>query len=168
MRATLNCRSHGGRELDEAWAYGKEKIRGAERNLPDFSDCARPLPEIFFSEHINFGDLPPPSPKHFRSVYHFRDQKKCSGTINCKYCPTFKRILHDYLYLNNKLRAFGLFIFPLFARLMLNICPTFRLCKLFVGEAAPPCPPGPYAFATKYSGYFIASLNAVVHFPCEL
>jgi hypothetical protein len=49
-----------------SWAYGKEKIRGAERNLPDFSDCARPLPKKFFSEQINFVDLaPPPVAKKF-------------------------------------------------------------------------------------------------------
>ena len=54
---------------------------------------------------------PPPSPKNFRTVYHFRGQKKFSGTINCKYCSIFTRILQDYLYLNNKLRDFWLFGF---------------------------------------------------------
>ena len=41
--------------------------------------------------------------------------------------------------------AFWLFNFPLFARLMLNICPTFRLCNLLGGggAAAPPPPPAP-------------------------
>jgi hypothetical protein len=71
----------------------------------------------FFSEQINIGDPPPPppppppSPKKFRSVYHFRGQKKFSGTIHCQYCPIFTRILHDYLYFNNKLRSFSLFCF---------------------------------------------------------
>jgi hypothetical protein len=41
--------------------------------------------------------------------------------------------LPDCLCLPNKLWAFCLFNFPLFARLMLNICPTFRLCNLFGG-----------------------------------
>ena len=43
---------------------------------PTFSDCARPVPKKLFVEQINFGDLPPttppPSPKKFRSVYHFK------------------------------------------------------------------------------------------------
>ena len=103
----------------------------------------------FFFRNKLISATPPPSPNNFRSVYHFRGQKNFSGTINCRYCPTFKRILHDYLYLSNKLRAFWLFYFPLFARLMLNICPTFRLCNLFGvgGAVAPPAPPGPYANA---------------------
>jgi hypothetical protein len=48
----------------------------------------------------------------------------------------------------------GLFGFfsPLFARLMLNICPTFRLCNLFGGQL-PPCPPGPYAYGHHCSIY---------------
>ena len=129
------------------WAYGKEKIRGAEINLPDFSDCARPLPKKFFSEQINFGDLPPPplSPKKFRSVYHFRGPKIFSGTIHCQYCPTSKRIFQDYFYLNNKLRYFGLFrfLFPyflpdlfwIFARLF-----DFAIC---LGGQLPPLPPRP-------------------------
>ena len=45
-----------------SWAYGKEKIRGAERNLPDFFGLCPTSP-------------PPPSPKKFRSVYHFRGPK---------------------------------------------------------------------------------------------
>ena len=28
-------------QLLDTWAYGKEKIRGAERNLPDFSDSKK-------------------------------------------------------------------------------------------------------------------------------
>jgi hypothetical protein len=48
-------------------------------------------------------------PKNYN--YHFRGQKKFSGTINCLYCSIFKRILHDYLYLKNKLQAFWLFGF---------------------------------------------------------
>ena len=37
--------------------------------------------------------------------------------------------------------AFWLFNFPLFAQLMLNICPTFRLCNLLGGGQLPPLPP---------------------------
>ena len=32
------------------WAYGKEKIRGAERNLPDFFGLCPTTPEKFFEE----------------------------------------------------------------------------------------------------------------------
>ena len=123
------------------WAYGKEKLGGAEINLPDFSDCARQLCLTNnFRRPPPPTTPPPPSPKKFWSVYHFRGQKKFSGTINWQYCKTFKQIFHDYLYLNNKLRDFGLFIFLLFARLMLDICPTFRLCNLFGGGQLPPLP----------------------------
>jgi hypothetical protein len=48
--------------------------------------------------------------------------------------------LPDCLCLPNKLGPFWLFNFPLFARLMLNICPTFRLCNLFAGAAVSPAP----------------------------
>jgi hypothetical protein len=54
---------------------------------------------------------PPPSPKNFQSVYHFRGQKKFSGTVYWQYCTIFKRIWRDYLYWNNKLRTFWLFSF---------------------------------------------------------
>jgi hypothetical protein len=81
-------------------------------------------------------NLPPPSPKYFLSVYHFRGQKYFSGTINCQYCTTFKRILHDYLYLNNKLRAF---LFPTFCPTYVEYLPDFST----LGQL----PPGPYAYA---------------------
>ena len=118
-----------------SWAYGKEKIRGGEINLPDFSDCARPLPKKIFSEQINFGDLPPPPPR----------RQKIFGTINCQYSPTFKRIFNDYLYLNNKLRAFELFGF-LFSHFLPDLCWIFA--RLFdfaicLGGQLPPCPPRP-------------------------
>jgi hypothetical protein len=45
--------------------------------------------------------------------------------------------------------AFWVFNFPLFARLMLNICPTFRLCNLLGGGSCPPLPPVPYAYVGK-------------------
>ena len=35
-----------------AWAYRKEKIRGAETNLPDFSDFARQVPKKFSGENL--------------------------------------------------------------------------------------------------------------------
>ena len=49
----------------KAWAYGKEKIRGAEINLPDFFGFCQTTPEKFFVEQINFGDLPPHRQKNF-------------------------------------------------------------------------------------------------------
>ena len=122
---------------------GRKKLGGQKEICPTFRIVPDHFRKFFFRNKLISATSPPlpppPSPKKFRSVYHFRGQK----TINCKYCPSFNRILHDYLYLNNKLRAFWLFYFPLFARLMLNICPTFRLCNLFGGAAAPPCHPGP-------------------------
>jgi hypothetical protein len=42
-----------------AWAYRKEKIRGAETNLPDFPDFARQVPKNFSGENLFI--RPPPS-----------------------------------------------------------------------------------------------------------
>ena len=46
-----------------AWAYRKEKIRGAETNLPDFFGFCPTSAKKFFAEKINFDDLPPPVAK---------------------------------------------------------------------------------------------------------
>jgi hypothetical protein len=46
-----------------------------------------------------------------KTVFHFRGQKKFSGTINYQYWSIFTRILHEELYFNNKLRDFWLFGF---------------------------------------------------------
>jgi hypothetical protein len=83
--------------------------------------------------------------QNFRSVYHFRGQKNFSGTIHGQYCPTFTRIFHEYLYLNNKLRAFGLFYF-LFSNFLPDFCCKFA--RLFdfaicLGGQLPPLPPRP-------------------------
>jgi hypothetical protein len=51
--------------MQSSWAYGKEKIRGAERNLPDFFGLCPTSPEKFFVKQINFGDP--------RLVTHARD-----------------------------------------------------------------------------------------------
>jgi hypothetical protein len=96
--------------------------------------------------------------------------------MTSQYCPIFKRILPDCLCLTNKLRAFWLFNFPLFARLMLHICPTFRLCNLFGGAAAPPAPPArtPMGFTSKHNVYKSmcpdVELNIPLNFalPCNL
>ena len=36
---------------------GRKKLGGRKEICPTFSDCARPVPKIFFPEQINFGDL---------------------------------------------------------------------------------------------------------------
>jgi hypothetical protein len=44
-----------------SWAYGKEKIRGAERNLPDFFGLCPTSPEkIFWKKLISATSLHPP------------------------------------------------------------------------------------------------------------
>ena len=45
------------------WAYRKEKIRGAETNLPDFFGFCPTSAKKFFPENINFDD--PPRQKNF-------------------------------------------------------------------------------------------------------
>ena len=60
-RATTNL-GHG--------RTGRKKLGGQKEICPTFSDCARPVPKIFFLEEINFGDLPSTPP-----VYHFRGPK---------------------------------------------------------------------------------------------
>ena len=47
-----------------SWAYRKEKIRGAETNLPDFSDFARQVPKKFSGENL-FRRPPPRRQKNF-------------------------------------------------------------------------------------------------------
>jgi hypothetical protein len=63
-------------------------------------DVVGALSSKIFSEQINIGDPPPPPPTF--SLFRFY------MALNC---PIFTRILHDYLYLNNKLRTFSLFAF---------------------------------------------------------
>ena len=68
---------------------------------------------------------PPPSPpprrqKNFGQCTILGGQKNFFGTMHCQYSPNFMRIFHEYLYLNNKLRAFGLFYF-----LFSNFLPDF-------------------------------------------
>ena len=106
--------------LRHPWVYGKENLGGRKEMCPTFSDCARPVPKKLFVEQINFG-VPPP-----RRQINFG---QCTILGVQKIFRTYKRILPDWLCLPNKLAAFwhfGLFNFPLFARLMLNICPSFR------------------------------------------
>jgi hypothetical protein len=100
------------------WAYGKEKIRGAERNLPDFfvlcprcqkkfsgetfQNCCRRgrsdyekflLDSIFPTKWTEF-------PTKLTEFVPFI-------FIISQYCPTVKRILPDWLCLPNKLGGGG-------------------------------------------------------------
>jgi hypothetical protein len=102
------CKPHG--------RTGRKKLGGQKEICPTFRIVPDHFRKIIFRNKLISSTSPPPP----RSVYHFRGQKNFSGTIHFQYWPTFKRILHDYLYLNNKLRAFWLFgfLFPTF-------CPTY-------------------------------------------
>jgi hypothetical protein len=131
-----------------AWAYGKEKIRGAERNLPDFSWLFPTPPEKIFEEQINFGELPPPPVAQKRG---FRGSKNFPDIQNFFYKPNsffYKPILLLSEYcptafcLASKLGGFWLFNLPLFARLIPNICPTFHFV-ICLGGQLPPLPPRP-------------------------
>ena len=71
------------------------------KNLDSFRIVPDHFQKIFFRTLLDRRPPPPPPPV----------AKKISGTINYKYCTIFTQILHDYLYLNNKLRDFWLFGF---------------------------------------------------------
>jgi hypothetical protein len=58
----------------QAWAYRKEKIIGAETNLPDFSDFARQVPKNFFGDYL-FIRSPPRRQKNYRQCTIFGVQK---------------------------------------------------------------------------------------------
>jgi hypothetical protein len=45
------------KSYQDAWAYRKEKIRGAETNLPDFFGFCPTSAKKFFPENINFDHL---------------------------------------------------------------------------------------------------------------
>jgi hypothetical protein len=87
------------------WAYGKEKIRGAERNLPDFfglceklskivvdrgggSDYEKFLLDIIFPTKLT--EFPTKLTEFVPFIF-----------IISQYCPTVKRILPDWLCLPN-------------------------------------------------------------------
>ena len=50
----------------------------------------------FFRNKLISATSPPPSPKNFRSLYHFRGQKKFFGTINCQYFFYYSRFCYLY------------------------------------------------------------------------
>ena len=105
----------------EPWAYGKEKIRGAERNLPDFfglfprcqkkfsgqtlqsccrrrgggSDYEKFLLDSIFPTKLT--EFPTKLTEFVPFIF-----------IISQYCPTVKRILPDWLCLPNKLGGGGL------------------------------------------------------------
>jgi hypothetical protein len=117
-----------------SWAYRKEKIRGTETNLPDFSDFARQVPKTFFRREIILTTFPPPRrqknfgqctilgvqkffghTKIFRNILIFSIlwnfpqnwQNLSHFFMISQYCPTVERILADWLCLPNKLGGGG-------------------------------------------------------------
>ena len=105
----------------QSWAYGKEKIRRAERNLPTFSDCARVVKKIFrrnFPKLLSTGggrndidyekflldsifptkltEFPTKLTEFVQFIF-----------IISQYSPTVKRILPDWLCLPKKLAGGG-------------------------------------------------------------
>jgi hypothetical protein len=97
------------------------------------------MQQTFFSEQINIGDLHPP---RRQKIFGQCTILGFSGTINYQYCSIFKRILHDYPYLNDKLRAFWLFDF--FISYFTNTWGGGgTISILFPSGGALPPPPGP-------------------------
>ena len=112
--------------------------------MPDYS-------QNIFCGRNKFRRPPPPSPprrqknfgqctilgvqKFFLDVQIFSEHQNKPILLDCEAniarLPLFAQQTGDFF-------AFSLFYFPLFARLMLNICPTFRHSNLFGGAAAPP------------------------------
>jgi hypothetical protein len=92
------------------WAYGKEKIREAERNLPDFSDCSRVVktnfPENLSKIVVDGGWVERSDYEKFLLDTIFPTKLTEFAPfifIISQYCPTGKRILPDWLCLPNKL-----------------------------------------------------------------
>ena len=97
-----------------SWAYGKEKIRGAERNLPDFfglcPSCQKKFPEKLSKIVVDGGGS---DYEKFLLDFLFPTKLTEFPTkmtefvpfifIISQYCPTVKRILPDWLCSPNKL-----------------------------------------------------------------
>jgi hypothetical protein len=99
-----------------AWAYGKEKIRGAERNLPDFfglcprcqkkfsaetfqNCCRRGGGRSDYEKFLLDSIFPTKLTEFLTKLTEFVP----FNFIISQYCPTVKRILPDWLCLPNKL-----------------------------------------------------------------
>ena len=103
------------KSLVYTWAYGKEKIRGAERNLPDFFGLYPHCPKIFSGE-IKLSKIVVDGGGG-RSDYEKFLLDSIFPTkltefvpfifIISQYCPTVKRTLPDLLCLPNKLGGGG-------------------------------------------------------------
>jgi hypothetical protein len=113
--------------------------------LPDFFGLCPTTPEKIFEEQINFGDLPPRRQKNFGQCTILGVQKffRNYNKPILPNCEANIARLHLFDQQTGGFLAFSLFNFPLFARLMLNICPTFRLCNLLGGGQLPPPAPPP-------------------------
>ena len=99
------------------WAYGKEKIRGAERNLPDFfglcPSCQKHFPEKLSKIVVDGGGGGRSDIEKFLLDSTFPTKLTEFPTkltefvpfifIISQYCPTVKRILPDWLCLPSKL-----------------------------------------------------------------
>ena len=104
------------RSFVRAWAYGKEKIRGAERNLPDFFGlcprCQKKFPEYLSKIVVDGGGgrsdyekflLDSISPTKLTEFPTNLTEFVPFIFIISEYCTTVKRILPDWLCLPNKL-----------------------------------------------------------------
>ena len=103
------------------WAYGKEKISGAERNFPDFfglcPSCQKKFPKLLSTggggggggggsdyEKFLLDSIFPTKLIEFRTKL---TEFVPFIFIISQYCPTVKRILPDWLCLPNKLGGGG-------------------------------------------------------------
>ena len=88
----------------KTWAYGKEKIRGAEKNLPDFFGlcprCQKNFPEKLSKIVVLLDSIFPTKLTEFPTKL---TEFVPFIFIISQYCPTVKRILPDWLCLPNKL-----------------------------------------------------------------
>jgi hypothetical protein len=101
----------------KTWAYGKEKIRGTERNLPDFfglcPSCQKNFPEKLSKIVVDGGGGGRSDYEKFLLDSTFPTKLTEFPTkvtefvpfifIISQYCPTVKRILPDWLCLPSKL-----------------------------------------------------------------
>ena len=136
-----------------SWAYGKEKIRGAERNLPDFFGlcprCQRKFSGETFQNCCRRGGGGRSDYEKFLLDSIFPTKLTEFPTkltelvpfifIISQYCPTVKRILPDWLCLPNKLGGGG----------------------GGGGAAAPPRPPARYAHAKHGCSYKVVLIFCI-------
>ena len=99
--------------------------------------------KIFFPEQTNFGDLtPPPSPKKFRSVYHFTGPKIFRTHKIYRISHKIDRICPIYFYYK-----------PILPDCEANIARLAFLPNKLGVAAAPPRHPARYAHVLKFSRF---------------